>query len=94
MNLPYLWRLIDLFWWIVKIALWALAGFIASNIMRSSLGVLWNIVLGLIGGVIGSFLAGLIGINAANTLGSIVISVLGSCLVIYLARIILPRIKH
>ncbi len=83
-----------MFWWIVKIALWALAGFIASNIMRSGLSVIWNIVLGLIGGVIGSFLAGLVGINATNTLGSIIISVLGSCLVIYLARIILPRIKH
>lgn len=83
-----------IFWWIVKIALWALAGFIASNIMRSSLSVVWNIVLGLIGGVIGSFLAGLVGISSTNTLGSIIISVLGSCLVIYLARIILPRIKH
>ena len=83
-----------MFWWIVKIALWALAGFIASNIMRSSLGVLWNIVLGLLGGTLGSFLAGLVGISASNTLGSIVISVLGACLVIYLARTILPRIKR
>jgi len=82
-----------MFWWIVKIALWALTGFIASNIMRSSLSVVWNVVLGVLGGVIGSFLAGLLGINASNTLGSIVISVLGSCLVIYLFRKILPRIK-
>lgn len=83
-----------MFWWIVKIALWALAGFIASNIMRSSLSVVFNIVLGLVGGVIGSFLAGLVGINSTKTLGSIIISVAGACLVIYLARIILPRIKH
>ena len=83
-----------MFWWIVKIALRALAGFIASNIMRSSLSVIWNVVLGLLGGVIGSFLAGLVGISSTNTLGSIVISVLGACLVIYLARIILPRIKR
>ena len=83
-----------LFWWIVKIALWALAGFIASNIMRSSVSVVWNVVLGLVGGAIGSFIAGLVGISADNTLGSIVISVLGACLVIYLARIILPKIKH
>ena len=83
-----------MFWWIVKIALWALAGFIASNIMRSSLGVMWNIVLGLLGGALGSFLAGLVGISASNTLGSIVISVLGACLVIYLARKFLPRIKR
>ena len=65
-----------MFWWIVKIALWALTGFIASNIMRSSLSVVWNVVLGVLGGTIGSFLAGLVGINASNTLGSIVISVL------------------
>ena len=82
-----------MFWWIVKIALWALTGFIASNIMRSSLSVVRNVVLGVLGGAIGSFLAGLVGINASNTLGSIVISVLGSCLVIYLVRKILPHIK-
>lgn len=83
-----------MFWWIVKIALWALAGFIASRLMQSSMSLLWNVVLGLVGGVIGSFVGRLIGVSATNTLGSILISVAGACLVIYLARIILPHIKR
>lgn len=83
-----------LFWWIVRIALWALTGFIASNIMRSSVSVVWNVVLGLIGGALGTFLTGLVGISADNKLGTLIISVLGACLVIYLARIILPKIKR
>lgn len=83
-----------LFGWIVKIALWALAGFAASRIMKSELSLLWNIVLGLVGGAIGSLLAGIIGLGPTNFIGSTLISILGACIVIYLARIILPKIKR
>ena len=83
-----------MFWLIVKIALWALAGFIASRLMQSSMSLLWNVILGLVGGMIGSFAARLSGLTATNTLGSILVSVAGACLVIYLARIIVPRIKR
>ena len=51
--------------WIVKIALWALSGVLASKIMNSEKpnGWLMNILLGMVGGVVGSVLCKLIGIG-------------------------------
>jgi len=82
-----------MFWWIVKIALWALAGLAASRLMNSENSLGWNILLGLAGGAVGSLVAGWVGIRSTNTLGSIIISVAGACLVIWLARMILPKLK-
>ena len=83
----------SMFWWIVKIALWALAGFGASRLMKSGEGMIWNIVLGLIGGVVGSAVASLIGLKSTNVVGTLLISLGGACLVIYLYRIIAPKFK-
>ena len=83
-----------IFWWIVRIALWARAGYVAARLMNTSLSLIWNIVLGLVGGAVGSLAAGLIGIGSTNMLGGTLISVAGACLVIYLARLLLPRIKR
>ena len=78
---------------IVHIALWALAGLIATQLMKSRLSLLWNIILGIVGGAVGSFIAGLIGIQNRNTFGHLIISVAGACLVIWLARLVLPKLK-
>ena len=83
-----------MFWWIVKIALWALAGLAASRLMKSEGSLLWNVLLGLAGGAVGSLVAGWVGIRSTNTLGSLIISVGGACLVIALARYLLPKFKH
>ena len=83
-----------MFWWIVKIALWALAGLAASRLMKSEGSLLWNIVLGLVGGAVGSLAADWIGIKATNTLGNLLVSVGGACLVIALARLLLPKFKR
>ena len=82
-----------MFWWIVRIALWALAGLIASRLMKSENSLLLNILLGLAGGAVGTLVASLVGLRTTNTLGSILVSVAGACLVIYLARLILPKLK-
>ena len=67
-----------IFWWIVRIALWALAGYVAARLMNTSLSLIWNIVLGLVGGAVGSLAAGLIGIGSTNMLGGTLISVAGA----------------
>ena len=74
--------------WIVKIALWALAGFLASRLMKGGKpeGWLMNIVLGLVGGVVGSLLFSLIGLGAKGIIGEIIVSAVGACLVIWLVR--------
>ena len=73
--------------WIVKIALWALAGFLGSKLMKGRPdGLLSNILLGLVGGVVGSLLFSLIGLGAKGIIGEIIVSAVGACLVIWLVR--------
>ena len=74
--------------WIVKIALWALAGFLASKLMKGGKpqGWLGNIILGLVGGLVGSLLFSLIGLGSINGIGNILVSVVGACVVLFLVR--------
>ena len=72
--------------WIVKIALWALAGFLATKLMKGSKGsAVANILLGLVGGLVGSLLFGLIGLKSTGgIIGDIVVSTVGASLCIWL----------
>ena len=73
--------------WIVKIALWALAGFLGSKLMKGNPdSLLSNILLGLVGGIVGSLLFGLIGLGSKGIIGEIIVSAVGACLVIWLVR--------
>ena len=73
--------------WIIKIALWALAGFLASKLMKGGKpqGMLGNILLGMAGGFVGSLLFGLIGLHSSG-IGNILVSTVGACIVIWLVR--------
>lgn len=76
-----------IFSWIIKIALWALAGFLASKLMKGRPdGLLSNILLGLVGGVVGSFLFSLIGLDSINGIGNIIVSVIGACAVLFVVK--------
>ena len=74
--------------WIVKIALWALAGFLASRLMKGGKpeGWLMNIVLGLVGGVVGSLLFSLIGLGSRGFIGDVIVSTVGAGAVIWGVR--------
>lgn len=73
--------------WIVKIALWALAGFVADKLMNGKPeGLLWNIVLGFVGGLVGSLVFSLFGLGSRGIVGEIIVSAAGACLVIWLVR--------
>ena len=73
--------------WIVKIALWALAGYLGSKLMKGRPdGLLSNILLGLVGGLVGSFLFGLIGLGSRGIIGEILVSAAGACFVIWIVR--------
>ena len=64
----------------------ALAGWIASNIMNVSGGLLQNIVIGIIGSFVGSFVFNAIGFYAHGLFATVVVSVVGACLFIWLGR--------
>ncbi len=73
--------------WIIKVALWALAGFIAGKIMDGKPNsLLANILLGLVGGVVGSLLFSLIGLGSISGIGNIIVSVVGACVVLFLVK--------
>ena len=52
---------------IVSIFIGALAGFIASKIMKRGHGLLVNIIVGLIGGVLGSWIFSKLGLTVSET---------------------------
>jgi len=66
----------------------AFVGWIASSVMRSSNGLLWDIVIGIIGSVVGGFIMTSLGQNSVRgfNLYSIVVSVLGACILIAIVR--------
>ena len=73
---------------LVSIVIGAVAGYLASLIMKKSNGLLLNIILGIAGGAVGSFVFGLIGIGANNTVGQIIVGVVGSCILIAIVNAI------
>jgi uncharacterized membrane protein YeaQ/YmgE (transglycosylase-associated protein family) len=85
----------NLLLWIV---LGALAGWIASLIMRTDnqQGALMNIVLGIVGALVGGFIMSLIGLEGVSgfNLYSILVSVFGAVLLVWLGRLVIrePRI--
>ncbi len=77
---------------LVSLALGALAGWIAGKIMKSSHGLLMNIILGLVGGLVGGWLGGLIGLGG-GWLSGLILAVVGACILIWVARLISGKKK-
>jgi len=74
--------------WILRIALWTLAGYLGSRIMKDGTpnGWLGNVLLGWVGGLIGNFAFRLVGLGANGLIGEIIVSVVGACLAIWIVR--------
>jgi uncharacterized membrane protein YeaQ/YmgE (transglycosylase-associated protein family) len=68
----------------------AISGWIASMIMSSGGGAVWDIVMGILGAIIGGVIMNLIGQPGVNgfNLYSILVSVIGACVLIYISRIL------
>ncbi|MDR0248105.1 MAG: GlsB/YeaQ/YmgE family stress response membrane protein [Oscillospiraceae bacterium] len=77
---------------IIRIVVWlavgALAGWLASAIMRVKKKALWlSIVLGIAGSVAGGFIASFLGLGG-GWLVSVAVAVGGACLLVFLARLL------
>ena len=64
----------------------AIAGFIATGIMKERSSWIKNILLGILGGFVGGLVFGLIGLSAHGLIGSLVVSTVGACICIWLGR--------
>lgn len=74
---------------IVFLLVGAVAGWIASNVMRGgSLGLLGNIIVGIVGAFIGGSLLRVIGIYAYGLLGSIVTATIGAVVLLWVIGIL------
>lgn len=72
-----------------------LAGWITGMLMKSSYGLIGNIILGIIGGFVGSLLGSILtpGVDLVNgfNLTSILVSVIGAVIVVAVARFLRKR---
>jgi len=69
----------------------ALAGWIASIIMKTDAGqgTMMDIVLGIVGAIVGGFLMGMVGQSGVTgfNLYSMIVAVVGAIIIIYLGRV-------
>ena len=61
-----------------------LAGWLASQFMNKSQGLLMNIVVGIVGAYIGGFLGNAVGISASGFVGSIIIATIGAVILLWI----------
>lgn len=69
---------------IIGLAVAALVGYLAGQLMGLKTEWYINIILGLIGGAVGTAVFKIIGISASNIIGGVLIDTAGACLVIFL----------
>lgn len=74
--------------WIAAIIIGGLAGWIASNFMKSDTGIFVNIILGIIGAAIASFIFGFFGVSFGGWPGYLVSGFVGACILIWAGRLI------
>ena len=72
--------------WFLAILVGALAGWIASRMMKTDTGLFLNIVLGVIGAAVANFLFGIIGITFSGIIGSLIAGVIGASILIAVVR--------
>ncbi len=74
-------------YFIYFLAIGALAGWLAGQVMRGSgFGLLGDIVVGIVGSLIGGFIFGLLGIYAYGLVGRVVMATVGAVVLLYLIR--------
>jgi len=73
---------------IIWIVFGALVGWVASMVMKTGGGLVWDIVVGIVGAVIGGFIMSLIGQSGVGgfNLYSFVVALLGACVLIVVVR--------
>lgn len=70
---------------IIFLAVGALAGWLAGNIMKGrGFGAIGNIIVGIVGAVLGGFVFSLLGITTSGLIGSIIMATIGAVILLYL----------
>jgi uncharacterized membrane protein YeaQ/YmgE (transglycosylase-associated protein family) len=72
--------------WIAAIIIGGLAGWIASNFMKSDTGIFMNVILGIIGAALASFVFGMLGVSFGGWIGYLIAGFVGACILIAIGR--------
>ena len=81
--------MMDLKGLIIYLAIGAVAGWLAGNLMKGGgFGLLGNIVVGIVGAVLGGFVFGLLGISATGLIGFIVTATAGAALLLFIVDVV------
>ena len=65
-----------------------MAGWLAGILMKSSGGVLFDLILGVIGALVGGWMFGVLGIGTGGLVGAIVTATVGAVVLLALLRVI------
>lgn len=82
---------------IITILLGALAGWIASMIMKtdSQQGFLLDIVVGIIGASLGKWLFGILGFSLGmGLIGSLITAIIGACVLLFVVKLIMSMVRR
>ena len=77
--------------WMAAIIVGGIAGWLAEQFMKSSMGMLMNIVLGIVGAAIASAIFGYFGIALGGWIGYLIAGFVGACLLIWIVRALRGR---
>lgn len=74
---------------IIFLAIGALAGWLAGNIMKGGgFGLLGNILVGIVGAVIGGSVFNFLGLVAGGLLGSIITATVGAVILLFIISLV------
>ena len=74
--------------WIAAIVIGGVAGWLAEKFMKSSMGLIMNIVLGIVGAAIAGWLFSFLGVGFGGWLGYLVAGFIRACILIALVRMV------
>jgi uncharacterized membrane protein YeaQ/YmgE (transglycosylase-associated protein family) len=72
--------------WIAAIIIGGIAGWLAEQFMKSSMGVFMNILLGIVGAIVANAILGFFGIVLGGWIGYLIAGFIGACILIAVAR--------
>jgi uncharacterized membrane protein YeaQ/YmgE (transglycosylase-associated protein family) len=76
--------------WIAAIIIGGIAGWLAEQFMKSSMGMFMNILLGIVGAAVASAILSYFGIVLGGWIGYLISGFIGAVLLIWIVRMIRP----
>lgn len=77
--------------WILLLVVGLIAGWLAEQITKSSMGLGMNLIVGVIGALIGRVIFAILGLATTNIIGAIIAATLGAVVLLLVANAVRKR---